>query len=62
MKTSEIQPGEELLLKPILKLKKREPFKGWTSFKIVAESLTDLGVIDTHGEEFLFSDYRIKRR
>jgi hypothetical protein len=62
MKPSEIQPGETLLLKPILSLKKREPFKGWESFKIVAESLTNLGVIDTYGEEFLFADYVIKRQ
>jgi hypothetical protein len=61
MKMSEIQAGETLLLKPILKLKKPESFRGWGSFKIVAESLSDLGVIDTNGEEFLFTDYVIKR-
>ncbi len=62
MNTSEIQAGETLLLKPILKVQKPEPFKGWESFKIVAESLNDLGVIDSNGEEYLFNDYQIKRR
>ena len=62
MKPFEIEAGETLLLKPILKLQKPDSFRGWGSFKIVAESLNDLGVIDSNGEEYLFSDYQIKRR
>ena len=61
MKASEIQPGKTLFLLPILKLKKPEPFRGWSSFRIEVESLTDKGVIDTTGEEFLFEDYKIMR-
>jgi len=61
MKSSEIQPGATLLLLPILKLKKPESFRGWSSFQIEVESLTDRGVIDTTGEEFLFQDYKIMR-
>jgi hypothetical protein len=61
MDTSEIQPGATLLLVPILKLKKPESFRGWDSFNIQVESLTDKGVIDTNGEEFLFIDYKITR-
>ena len=61
MNTSEIQPGETLSLTPILRLKRPDPFRGWDSFRIQVESLTDLSVIDTTGEEFLFTDYKISR-
>jgi len=54
-----IEVGETIFVRPILKMKKPEPFRGWDPFSIEVGALYEDRVVDKVGEVYFFSDYRI---
>ena len=53
----EIESGQSIYIRPIIRLKKPETWRG--EFKILVEKIEEDKIIDMEGKEYLLADYKI---